>query len=382
MKRFRYILDISSRKYVCPHCNKKTFVRYKDTTTNEYLDQSFGRCDRSDKCQFHNRPETQLTRTHYIENPKPNPPASTHPFSLVDAYSNRYESNQLVTWMAGLPGWTIEVAKEIALQYRLGTGKGKYNEWPIFWQIDHENRVRSGKLIKYNSNGRRSKENYSTDWIHAILKRTKKIDLFELVQCFYGLHLVDGTKPIAIVESEKTAMISSVYLNQFHWLASGSKEGINEFKLRPLIGQKVVLFPDLGAYEKWDQIRVKYSDILNISISDLLERKASDQSKEAGYDLADYLINFDLKQFISSKNKHHAPNGLNPYTGEIFDSRCYPVDWDEVPEPDEGTAEYNEMIRLIESEFDAVIDHSVSPEEIEASWIARDNQTPVKAWND
>ena len=73
------------------------------------------------------------------------------------------------------------------------------------------------------------------------------------------------------------------------------------------------------------------------------------------------------------------PELIDTSTGEVFD---YPPDWDEVAEPDEGTAEYNEMIRLIESEFDAVIDHSVSPEEIEASWIARDNQTPFKAWND
>ena len=35
----------------------------------------------------------------------------------------------------------------------------------------------------------------------------------------------DKTKPIALVESEKTALIASYYLPQFLWIASGGKNG-------------------------------------------------------------------------------------------------------------------------------------------------------------
>lgn len=37
-----------------------------------------------------------------------------------------------------------------------------------------------------------------------------------------------------------------------------------------------------------------------------------------------------------------APNGFNPYTGEIFNKRCYPASFDEIEAPKPGTAEYEE----------------------------------------
>ena len=46
METFKYSLDKSSKKHICPNCNKKTFVLYIDTVTGEYLPTDFGRCDR------------------------------------------------------------------------------------------------------------------------------------------------------------------------------------------------------------------------------------------------------------------------------------------------------------------------------------------------
>lgn len=45
MSEYRYILDKSSKKFICPVCNKKKFVKFIDTETNEYLENDFGRCD-------------------------------------------------------------------------------------------------------------------------------------------------------------------------------------------------------------------------------------------------------------------------------------------------------------------------------------------------
>lgn len=70
---------------------------------------------------------------------------------------------------------------------------------------------------------------------------------YELRQCFFNEQLLqDKTKPIAIVESEKTAIIASVYLPQFIWIAAGSKEGLNLNKCQALKGLTVTLFPDLN----------------------------------------------------------------------------------------------------------------------------------------
>jgi hypothetical protein len=68
------------------------------------------------------------------------------------------------------------------------------------------------------------------------------------------------------------------------------------------------------------------------------------------------------------------PYGVNPYTGEIFDQRGYPSDWDEVQPPDEKTAEYLEMIRLIERELGAEIDDSFNPDE------SQEARPPVDRW--
>lgn len=49
-------LDSSSKKFVCPNCNKKTFVRYLEVETLNYLAEGFGRCDRESECSYHKSP--------------------------------------------------------------------------------------------------------------------------------------------------------------------------------------------------------------------------------------------------------------------------------------------------------------------------------------
>ncbi len=56
MNKHRYTLEKGSKKYHCPDCNKKTFVRYIDTETGDYLPEQYGRCDRESKCSYHLNP--------------------------------------------------------------------------------------------------------------------------------------------------------------------------------------------------------------------------------------------------------------------------------------------------------------------------------------
>jgi hypothetical protein len=103
--------------------------------------------------------------------------------------------------------------------------------------------------------------------------------------------------PVAIVESEKTAMIASVYLPQFIWLAAGSLTNLNADKCSVLKGRTVTLFPDLQGYDKWNSKANELSHLAKFTVSDLLERKATEAEKKLGFDLADYLIEFDLEAF-------------------------------------------------------------------------------------
>jgi len=312
---FRFKLDTSSRKFPCPSCGKKRFVRYVDSITGEYMPDNFGRCDRQDKCRYFESPGRNPA-TFATTETEQRPPASYHPAGWVNRSLGNYESNSLVKWLATLPGWSWELAEETARSYNTGTTD---NGWAIFWQVDAAGKVRAGKMIRYGGDGRRVKTGYSYDWVHANLKRSGELESFELVQCFFGLHLVDKNKPVAIVESEKTAIISSQYLPQFHWIATGAKNGLTEFKMMALRGMKVSLFPDVGAFNDWKEKAIEFRSIADIQVSDLLERMAGEE--DAGYDIADYLVRHDLRGF--RPNTNHAPRTDKPAEAK-FEARFDP----------------------------------------------------------
>jgi len=301
---FRFKLDTSSRKFPCPSCGKKRFVRYVDSITGEYMPDNFGRCDRQEKCRYFESPGRNPA-TFAATEPEQRPPASYHPIEWVNRSLGNYESNSLVKWLATLPGWNRLLAEETARAYNAGTTD---NGWAIFWQVDSLGKVRGGKMIKYGNDGRRVKTGYAYDWVHANLKRSGELENFELVQCFYGLHLVDKNKPVAIVESEKTAIIASQYLTQFTWIATGALHGLTEYKMMALRGRKVALFPDVGAYDQWQEKAIEFRSTADIQVSDLLERMAGEE--DAGYDIADYLIRHDLRGFRANTKPH--PNRDKP----------------------------------------------------------------------
>ena len=93
-------------------------------------------------------------------------------------------------------------------------------------------------------------------------------------------------------------MIASVYLPQFIWLAVGSLTNLNADKCSILKERNVILFPDLNGFDKWSNKAKELSPLATFTVSDLLERKASETEKHQGYDLADYLIKFNYKEFI------------------------------------------------------------------------------------
>ena len=92
-----------------------------------------------------------------------------------------------------------------------------------------------------------------------------------------------------------------------------------------------------------------------MQLSDLLERKAP--SEHDGYDLADYLINFDIRTFPEStvdqkpaNNSIPRSNGTNSTPGESPNVSGYPDNWDTVPIPDQHAVEYIEMLKVEQSD--------------------------------
>jgi hypothetical protein len=327
MIEHRYILEPyrgMNTRYRCPECQgrDKTFSLYIDRETSEHLHLKVGRCNRESKCGYHYTPKQYFHdnnisfETNRPLTVKPYPtikavkPASYIPVEVFTASLKAYENNHFVQFLSGIFG--PEIANELIARYFIGTSK----HWPgatVFWQVDAQGKIRTGKIMLYNSTtGKRIKEPYNhIQWVHKLINQPD----FELRQCLYGEHLLkNNTKSVALVESEKSAIIASVYLPQFIWLATGSLTNLNTDKCQALKGRTVTLFPDLNGFDKWSRKAKELSVITKSTVSDLLERRATGAEREQGLDLADYLLRFDYWQFSSSEN---VPENTLPYQNKL-----------------------------------------------------------------
>ena len=310
MSEHRYILEPykgMNTRYRCPSCQQrdKTFSLYIDTETGEHLHPSVGRCNRESNCGHHYTPKQYFQDNNIsFDTPqpkayKPRPvtpqpkPVSFIPVEVFKASLKAHETNHFVQFLINLFG--VEVASQLVSRYFIATSK-HWNGATVFWQIDTQGKVRTGKIMLYSpTTGKRVKEPFNhINWVHKALKQPE----FELKQCLFGEHLlIDKTKPVAIVESEKTAVIASVYLSQFIWVAVGSLTNLNAERCSILKGRTVTLFPDLNGFEKWSSKAKELSHLATFTVSDLLERKATEAERKQGFDLADYLVKFDYKAF-------------------------------------------------------------------------------------
>jgi hypothetical protein len=322
MKGHKYILEPykgMNTRYHCPSCQQrgKTFSLYIDTETGEHIHPTVGRCNRESNCGHHYTPkqyyqdnnisfDTPQPKT-YKPRPvtPPHKPVSFIPVEVFKASLNltAFETNHFVKFLIDLFG--VEVASELVSRYFIATSK-HWNGATVFWQIDTQGNIRTGKIMLYSpSTGKRVKNlEPPVYWVHKALKQPE----FELRQCLFGEHLlIDKSKPVAIVESEKTAIIASVYLPQFIWLAVGSLTNLNAEKCSILKGRTVTLFPDLNGFEKWSNKAKELSHLAIFTVSDLLERKATEAERKQGLDLADYLTRFDFREFALPEAKATEP---------------------------------------------------------------------------
>lgn len=356
--KHRYTLEPykgMNTRYRCPNCQQrdKTFSLYIDTEAGENIHPTVGRCNRESNCGYHYTPK-QYFQDNYISFEKTQPkgykprpfkpqpkPVSFIPVKVFKASLNpkAFETNHFVNFLINLFG--VEVANQLVSRYFIATSK-HWNGATVFWQIDTQGKVRTGKIMLYNpTTGKRVKNlELPVYWVHKALKQPE----FELKQCLFGEHLLfDKTKPVAIVESEKTAVIASVYLPQFIWVAVGSLTNLNAEKCSILKGRNVTLFPDLNGFDKWNNKATELSQIAKFTVSNLLERKAIDSEKQQGFDLADYLIKFDLANFLKIETE---PVAVEPIAIETIAVQPIVI---ETPPPFKQTAKTdwsNEIIEL------------------------------------
>ena len=297
MKPYRYILEPykgASTRFVCPNCNnrQRTFTRYIDLETTHYLNDNVGKCNREDNCGYHYKPKEYfndfgITTDHSTFVTKrtiePAKPISYIEEELVVRSFNRYDANNFLKFIEGRFGQ--EIATHKCNEYLIGTSK-HWKGASIFWQKDLTMRYRTGKIMLYDPvTCKRVSGKYGAliNWAHVVVNNPD----FNLQQCLFGEHLLaNNIKPIAIVESEKNAILASIYYPQFTWLATGSKGNLTAQRCKNLRGQKVILFPDYGAYVDWK----RKADQLGFEIDNFIEEYALENNEKMGFDIADYLL--------------------------------------------------------------------------------------------
>lgn len=242
---YRWTLRKSSRKEICPACGQRRFVPYVAAADGETLaGAEFGRCDREQNCGYHKYPNGKSTEG--IER-KPQP--VLEPLHFYPAAVRTSTQTPLFEWASKMVG----VANALAAWQAYNVGADSMRT--VFWQIDINGEIRGGKSIPYLQNGHRDKtDKYPVSWLHKALAWRGYFHGEELQQCFFGEHLLAARPdaPVAIVESEKTAIMLSIWSKPFIWLATGGSQGLkNETKNKVLAGREVLLIPDNGQYWNW-----------------------------------------------------------------------------------------------------------------------------------
>ena len=192
MVEYRFVLQKYKRgnKNTCPNCGKKRcFVRYIDTEGKIHFPDYVGRCDHEHSCQYHYKPSDYFKdnpmsidnvawKSHTTKVMQQEQPPSYIDNELMERTISNYSINPLFVFLTGIIG--KEKTDCIFRLYKVGTSK-KWGGATVYWQIDWHGRVRSGKIMLYNSSdGHRVKEPHSfVCWVHSELH----LQNFNMKQC-------------------------------------------------------------------------------------------------------------------------------------------------------------------------------------------------------
>lgn len=298
-------------RHKCPKCgDRSSFVLYVDDN-GVPIDINVGRCNHESSCGYHYTPK-QFFGDNCME-PKDIPfrhlkevpvtksivnaalePSFIDAALLVDSLS---QDSTFVDFLKRLIR-DDDLVNHICMAYQLGATPMRE---VIFWEIDYNLRIRTGKIMAYDMmTGKRDKTGRGINWIHAKWKGRKGVPKdFNLKQCLFGEHLLNlfPLYPVAVVESEKTAILGFSLYPNYVWVATGGKSNTDIMKMKVLKDRKVILFPDADGFEKWFENAKSY-DFCEVTVSDVLEKYADEEDKRNKIDIADVFI-----EIYKDKNK-------------------------------------------------------------------------------
>ena len=256
------------KKGTCQSCGHKSWVYLVDAETGEIIVEEYGKCDRIYKCGYSKRKSgnntvyasyyyknnNDYTMTRAKEVSKISKPSTVYPSIKQDSLEG-WTTNNLVNYIWNNTKVDYDIICDKIYEYGIGTSTHSiYKNGCIYWQTDINGDVRTGKLVQYSqASGKRVKTlTPPIKWMHKILR----LKNFNLQQCLFGEHLLSMNKsmPVAIVESEKSAFVMSMFWKDYIWLATGGSQNLNSRAKNVLMGRDVTVFPDIDAENEWFKI--------------------------------------------------------------------------------------------------------------------------------
>ena len=182
------------------------------------------------------------------------------PLETPAAMMKQAVNSTFVIWLYSLP-WNDEQRARLPKMlnnYAIGVSRDGLS---VFWQIDEQARVHTGKMMRYRPDGHRDKESsYNFDWVHSKLFRQGiyNQEEYDYETCLFGQHLLPfcPNAQIHLVESEKTALIMATYYGNMSrnlWLATGGLQFFDRKHIQVLIDQDrdIVVYPDKDGSKAW-----------------------------------------------------------------------------------------------------------------------------------
>ena len=310
----------TSSRHTCPACGRPRCFTYYVDEDGTPLDPTVGKCDHTGSCNYHKTP-AEFFREHPERKPAPDwryqkvdwleysrharpdraspPDRASHALPVATCFippdivlrSVRPQVNSdFTTFLLSILDPVI--VEDLVHDYQLGVTSHRD---VIFFQLDINGSCRTGKIMKYDpETGHRIKDENQPNrinWVHSLMKSSGQLPAdWQLTQCLFGEHLLRQypKKVVALVESEKTAIICAGLMPRFLWLATGGKSQIND-RLLVLKGRTVVAFPDIDGYDEWERKIASYTG-LDIRINPVLQQNATKEDREAHIDIADWLL--------------------------------------------------------------------------------------------
>ena len=294
-------LQFTSKRHPCPSCNASRAFAPVVTETGG-LDLTSGKCHACGAfiAPKSSRPSSRPSQwTSSPPSPEPKPMSADAVEMLRRLHASTTADH--VRHTNGLASYLIALSPKFAdALRRYGVGTDSAGR-AVFWHRDELGLIVTAKSVPYDATtGKRNKAD-ALPAAFGVYDGSSFVSLSAskgyASPCIYGAHLLDDdlTKPVLLVESEKSAVIASVFLPDFVCLASGGATGLTRDKAKALTGRDVMIVGDRdesgrnGAAKAADILRSVGArprhEVDGVPLCDLFMTDGGE-----GYDVADYYL--------------------------------------------------------------------------------------------